>query len=142
MSFSGFDAGVYPGDAQMQAGKADLPYVFCGYYLKSPCHPGPSWMGKRASLVALGWNCLIIYVGQQAPGASPCQHTALTTAQGVADGIDAAQLASDEGFPQGSAIYLDVEATDPGSPNLPALESYVQAWVGQVLGSNYRPAVY
>ena len=142
MSFAGFDCGVYPGDAQMQAGKVALPYVFCGYYLRSPCHPGASWIGKRASLVALGWSCLIIYVGQQVSGASPCTRNTITTAQGVADGIDATQLAFTEGFAQGSSIYLDVEAVDANSPDLPALQDYVQAWVGQVLGSNYRPAIY
>src|ERR1017187_4676289 len=142
MSYAGFDSGVYPGDAQMEAGKAPLPYAFCGYYLKAPCHGGASWMGKRAGLVALGWNCLIIYVGQQVAGASPCHQNNLTTAQGVADGIDAVQMALNEGFPQGSSIYLDVEHVDPGNPDLPALQDYVQAWVGQVLGSNCRPAIY
>jgi Domain of unknown function (DUF1906) len=142
MSFAGFDTGVYPGDAQMEAGKANLPYVFCGYYLKSPCHPGNSWMGKRPTLVAMGWNCLIIYVGQQAAGASKCPRNNLTIAQGVADGIEAAQKALDEGFLQGSYVYLDVEAVDPTSPNLTPLKDYVQAWVGQMLGGNYRPAIY
>jgi hypothetical protein len=142
MSFPGFDTGVYPGDAQMAAGKANLPFVFCGYYLKSPCHGGASWMGKRASLVAMGWNCLIIYVGRQAPGASPCGQANLTTAQGVVDGIDAAQKTLGEGFPNGSYVYLDVEAVDPTNPNLQALKDYAQAWVGQMLGSNYRPAIY
>jgi Domain of unknown function (DUF1906) len=143
MSFAGFDTGVYPGDAQMEAGKAALPYLFCGYYLKSPCHPGASWMGKRPTLIAQGWNCLIIYVGQQTAGASPCPRNTLTTAQAIIDGNDAVQKAGDEAFPQGSYIYLDVEAVDPTNPNLPALQNYVQAWVGQVLGSHsYRPAVY
>lgn len=142
MSFPGFDTRDYPGDAQMEAGKASLPYVFCGYYLKAPCHPGASWMGKRATLLAMGWNCLIIYVGQQVAGVSRCTQNNLTTALGVDNGIDAAQKAATEGFPNGSSIYLDVEPVDPNSPNLAPLKDYVQAWVGQVLTSNYRPAIY
>jgi hypothetical protein len=142
MPFAGFDSGVYPGDEQMQAAASTLPYGFCGYYLTAPCHPGSSWMGTRARLVALGWKCLIIYVGQQVPGVSPCHRSTLTASQGVIDANDAAAKAAFEGFPNHSSIYLDIEAVDNTNPNMPALKDYVHAWVTQLLQTNYRPAIY
>ena len=142
MCFAGFDTSIYPGDATMAAGKAALPYVFCGYYLKSPCHPGSTWAGKRAQLVAAGWHCLIIYVGQQVPGVSPCHKNVLTAAQGALDGSQAAALTKAEGFPAGSSIYLDVEAFDLNDPGVPALKTYIAAWVTQVLTTAYQAAIY
>jgi hypothetical protein len=141
MSFSGFDQKVYPGDSVMEAGKASLPYSFCGYYLASPCHPNASWMGTHDTLVSQQWNMLIIYVGQQVAG-GPCPQNNVNAAQGLADAIDAAAKASSEGFPSGSSVYLDVEPIDPGSPDLDSMKDYVEAWVQQMLTSTYKPAIY
>ncbi len=142
VSHAGFDTSQYPGDNRMPIWKESSPYEFVGYYLRSPCHQNTSWMGKRATLTAMGWNLLVIYVGQQAPGVSPCGKNQLTSAQGLMDGAEATQTAAAEGFPAGTFIYLDVEAMDPGSGALAGMSQYVQAWVGQVIATPYLPAVY
>ena len=65
-SHPGFDTSVYPGDAAMSAWvKPNSPYEWVGYYLQSPCHRDPSWMGKRLTLASTGWGLAVLYVGQQ-----------------------------------------------------------------------------
>lgn len=62
----GFDTSIYPGDATMSAWlKPGSPYEWVGYYLQAPCHRDPSWMGKRATLKAMGWGLAVLFVGQQ-----------------------------------------------------------------------------
>ena len=141
MAYAGFDTSVYPGDAVMQVARTRFPYSFCAYYLHAPCHHSNSWMGKREKLAAQGWNCLIVYVGQQVEGVSPCDRANLTEDQGGADAKDAATLAAAEGFASGSAIYLDVERFDP-TPAAAGMPVYVEAWVKTMLGLNFRPAIY
>src|SRR5262249_29455024 len=87
--FSGFDTSIYPGDANMQKWKDSSPYGFVAYYIQAPCHHGAGWMGKRATLVNMGWKLLPVYVGQQVAGVSPCSSHVLTTAQGESDAADA-----------------------------------------------------
>jgi len=65
-SHAGFDTSIYPGDATMSAWRyPSSPYEWVGYYLEAPCHRDPSWMGKRATLTALGWGLAVLFVGQQ-----------------------------------------------------------------------------
>jgi glycoside hydrolase-like protein len=65
-SHPGFDTSIYPGDATMAAWrKPKSPYEWVGYYLQAPCHRDPSWMGKRATLTAMGWGLAVLFVGQQ-----------------------------------------------------------------------------
>lgn len=65
-SHPGFDTSIYPGDATMSAWRYPAsPYQWVGYYLQAPCHRDPSWMGKRATLTAMGWGLAVLFVGQQ-----------------------------------------------------------------------------
>lgn len=62
----GFDTSIYPGDATMSAWRYPAsPYQWVGYYLQAPCHRDPTWMGKRATLNAMGWGLAVLFVGQQ-----------------------------------------------------------------------------
>ena len=99
-------------------------------------------MGKRASLVNMGWNLIVIYVGQQPAGTSRCSKTTLTAAQGFLDAEDAERLATGEGFSFGSSVYLDLEPVDPTSHNFQPLEDYAAAWVTQMLRGNFLPGIY
>src|SRR5262249_36918382 len=108
-AFAGFDTSIYPGDDSMAVWKRSSPYEFAGYYLKSPCHSNPSWMGHRGSLAGMGWKVLPIYVGQQVAGVSRCTRNDLTVATGEADGLDAVSKMVSEGFAGGSYVYLDIE---------------------------------
>jgi hypothetical protein len=137
-AFAGFDTSVYPGDPNMTVWKNSSPYKFVAYYLAAPCHSKFSLMGRRATLVGMGWNLLPVYVGQQAAGVSPCKSNILTAAQGAIDGSDAGAKMGSEGFPAGSFVYLDVERVDVFSPELAA---YVTAWFSALPG-NCSPGVY
>jgi hypothetical protein len=65
-SHPGFDTSIYPGDATMTAWRYPAsPYEWVGYYLQAPCHRDPTWMGKRATLTAMGWGLAVLFVGQQ-----------------------------------------------------------------------------
>ena len=154
-SHPGFDTSIYPGDAEMQAWlRPSSPYEWVGYYLQSPCHRDPSWMGKRQTLTTMGWGLAVLYVGQQTFDGVPdvlfeedfqssavtCSRTLLTTEEGTADAIDAVTKTASEGFPNGTAIFLDIEHMDA----IPAsMEAYYRAWVQQVLADGrFRPGVY
>lgn len=68
----GFDTGTYPGDAAMRAWRqSGAPYEWAGYYLQSPCHPDDGWMGKRQTILDMGYGLAVIYVGQQTWGRTP-----------------------------------------------------------------------
>jgi glycoside hydrolase-like protein len=73
-------------------------------------------------------------------GTVTCSRTLLTTEQGSIDGIDAVSKTAAEGFPLGSAIYLDIEHMDA----IPAsMDAYYRAWVQQVLADGrFRPGIY
>jgi hypothetical protein len=147
-SAPGFDKRDFPGLGPMETWMRESPYVWVGYYLQSPCYAGAAWTGNRAALQAQGWGLAPLYVGQQAPGAASTSNVAagpdcgvkpLTTEQGGIDGEQAVAIASGDGFPAGSVIFLDVERSDP----LPtALTDYARGWITRVLSRGYVPGVY
>jgi hypothetical protein len=149
-SYPGFDLWRYPGDAAMQAWREASPYEWVGVYLPAPCHRDSSWVGTRAALERQGWGTAVLYVGQQvfedAPESTPddgpivCSRTLLTAEQGRADARDAVAKATAEGYPAGTALFLDVEKTN----TVPAaLLTYVRNWIDEVLaGGRYEPGLY
>jgi hypothetical protein len=123
----------------MKAWKLHSPYVFAAYYIASPCHENAGWMGKRASLAAIGWKLLPVYVGQQVAGCSPCAKSVLTSAQGETDGSDAVAKIAAEGFGAGTHIYLDVERCDV----LPqAMKDYAAAWIEKITAAGFGAGLY
>jgi len=142
-AFIGFDAGDYPGDVLIQDWWNNSPYQFAGYYLQGPCHFGfVPWEGKRATLAGMGWSFLVIYVSQQRPpkpGDQGCGQNNLTAAQGLADAIDAANHAANDGFPAGEFIYLDIETGDPFAADL---SDYLSGWVPQIVTSGFGVGIY
>jgi hypothetical protein len=108
MTFRGFDVSAYPGDQAMTALRKE--FDVCGYYLRGPSHPDQSWLGRREFLVGLGFGLLPIFVGQETVG--PGSHV-MTAEQGALDGAAAALRLADEGFAQGSRVYLDLENGPP-----------------------------
>lgn len=155
----GFDTHTYPGDRTMRAWKAapGAPYRWVGYYLPSPCHRDTSWVGRRDTLVAMGWGLAAVYVGQQSWGRRPrplsaaqqaallrrgttCDADLLGTARGTADGADAIQAAARDGFPARSVIFLDIERMETVPE---AMRQYYRAWFARLLADGrYRPGVY
>jgi hypothetical protein len=157
-SYPGFDIGVYPGDAALQAWKYPAsPYRWIGYYLPAPCHRDVSFTGKRALISSLGWGMAVLYVGQQdwanmnvvplgarasrsLESFATCSAALLTTQQGTTEAADAVARLRAEGFPDGTIVFLDVEGVTTISSGL---LDYYRAWVGGVLADgHYKPGVY
>ncbi|HEX8453820.1 MAG TPA: glycoside hydrolase domain-containing protein [Longimicrobium sp.] len=146
----GFDLGRYPGDDALRAWRGVAPYEWVGYYLPAPCHRDASWSGKRAAIQAMGYGFAVIYVGQQQfesdtavvlPGTPlVCSRALLTADRGRADAADAIARTAFEGFPGGTAVFLDVERFTTLSPELSA---YVGAWTEAMRrDGRFRPALY
>jgi len=155
----GFDTHTYPGDKTMQAWKAapGAPYRWVGYYLPAPCHKDKSWTGKRQKLVDMGWGLAVVYVGQQTWGRKPrkmspqrvaqmqksgknCNADLLSTDQGRVDADDAIAATQNEGFPERSVVFLDIERMEKMPQEM---RDYYRAWSKRLLEhGRYRPGVY
>ncbi len=101
----------------------------------------------------MGWGLAAIYVGQQDWASMPaladrvelidaitCSATLLSTAQGTSEAADAVAAMRANGFPDGSAVYLDIEhVTSVSQP----LIDYYRAWMTGVLADGrYKPGIY
>jgi hypothetical protein len=145
--YLGFDTNIYPGDRTMNIWAKDGTYDWVGYYLPAPCHRDASWSGKRDTLLSMGWGLAVVYVGQQVWPAkrksrkgSTCSTSFLSASRGSTDGRDAIGRVVNEGFPQGSVIFLDIERMDRIPP---AMKAYYQAWTKAVLDDGrYRVGYY
>ena len=155
--YPGFDKRDFPGASRMRSWYETSPYHWVAYYLPAPCFAGTAWSGHRQELVDQGWGLAVVYVGLQAPRAASasgsatsaapsteamptrCSLNRLSVAQGTADGDDAANAASAEGFAAGTRIFLDVERADPYPTDL---DAYVRAWGTQVLARGFVPGIY
>jgi hypothetical protein len=155
----GFDTHTYPGEKTMRAWKnaPGAPYSWVGYYLPSPCHKDPSWVGKRELLTSMGWGLAVVYVGQQTWGRQPkplssakvaalmkngtvCNANLLGVDRGAADGADAIAISTREGFAPGSIIFLDIERMEV-MPEV--MRQYYRAWAKALLtDGRYLPGVY
>ena len=156
--YVGFDTHTYPGTPVMRTWKETpgAPYSWVGYYLPSPCHGNASWTGKRDTLQQMGWGLAVIYVGQQTWGKTPrvlsetqrdalrkrtdCSTDLISADEGVRNADDAVKRASDDGFQNGTVIFLDLERMEKVPP---AMRDYYRAWVARMLASDvYQPGIY
>jgi hypothetical protein len=131
---AGIDTSVYRPN-MLAALKADPNNnaVWCGFYHDAPSHSNSGWPGHRADVIALGFNPVPIYVGQQVQG--PGSHI-VTAAQGTIDGDDCAAKMLAEGFPARSCCFLDLESPDG------AFMPYVDAWVTAMEKRGWTSGVY
>ena len=134
-AYLGFDRNEYPGDESLAALRQT--FRFTGYWLNNP--PGEksnTWFGKRELLQSRGFGFLVLFNGRlQKQLKSPAAAAAL----GAGDARSAAGGAKDEGFPGGTAIFLDQEE---GGRLLPEQRAYLHAWVDGVKQAGYRAGVY
>jgi hypothetical protein len=156
--YVGFDTHTYPGASVMKTWKntPGSPYQWVGYYLPSPCHADESWVGKRDTLLAMGWGIAVVYVGQQTWGRTPralsaaqrdairkktqCSADLISADEGTRDADDATAKATREGFPQGAWVFLDIERME----KIPAaMRDYYKAWATRMLAAGkYKPGIY
>jgi hypothetical protein len=132
------------------------PYKWVGYYLPSPCHANKSWVGKRDTLIAMGWGLAAVYVGQQTWRKTPrvlsaqalaalrkrtsCSTDLISVEEATREADDAVVRAKAEGFPTGSIIFLDLERMEKIPPRM---RDYYKTWVTRMLASGeYVPGIY
>ncbi len=149
----GFDTRDYPGDDAMGLWLEHSPYRWVGFYLPAPCFRGTGWEGRRSELESMGWGLAVLFVGEQDwaeilpedqviadPTLPRCTRANLHGDRGSEHGVEAVEVAAAEGFPPGTAIYLNVERVERVSSDL---RDYVRAWAAAVVDDGrYTPALY
>lgn len=155
--YYGLDFTAYPSGNEAAVHLQDLfdntPFSYLGFYFKTTGHPGDSWHGKAQALLDQGWALLPIYVGRQQTWLHKSDNAISTdiakaTQQGNDDGNKAVSQAGQEGLPNGSLIFLDIEPTQDAKqpPNNvapgPQTIAYIDAWLSTVGKSRYVAALY
>jgi hypothetical protein len=133
--YLGFDRNEYPGDEAMAILRKT--FSFSSYWLGAP--PGgkqSSWNGKRALLKKNGFGFLVLFNARETKNIkSPADGAAV----GTADAHSAAASAKQEGFPQNTVIYLDIEE---GGRLPDSYHVYLAAWFDELIRNGFRPGVY
>jgi len=134
-AYLGFDLNEYPGDEALPFLKKT--FSFASYWLSAP--PGEktnSWTGKRKALQQQGFGFIVLF---NARVSRDVRSTQVARAKGRLDAQRAATLAKQEGFPAGTAIFLDLEE---GGRLSEAYQTYVQTWFESIVSTGFRPGVY
>jgi|SRR5580692_4342271 hypothetical protein len=135
ITYLGFDANNYPGDASLKA--LHQTFAYMGYWLSPP--PGEkanSWLGHRAAVESAGFGFLVLFNGRLY---AELKTVANATRMGQSDARAAAAAARREGFPQATIIFLDQEQ---GGRMLPEQKAYIYAWVDGVIAAGFRAGIY
>jgi len=135
ITYLGFDANNYPGDASLKA--LHQTFAYTGYWLSPP--PGEkanSWLGHRAAVESAGFGFLVLFNGRLY---AELKTVANATRMGQSDARAAAAAARREGFPQATIIFLDQEQ---GGRMLPEQKAYIYAWVDGVIAAGFRAGIY
>ncbi len=142
-----FDTCTAPTLAQMTAWKAS-PYKAIGIYFggvnRSCAQPQltPAWV---ASVTAMGWRLVPIYLGLQAPCGTRTYKMSTTASnrEAVRDADDAVAKAKALGLLPGSALYNDMENYDnTNAVCRSAVLHYLSAWTKQLHLQRYLSGVY
>ena len=134
-TYLGFDLNEYPGDDALPVLRNTFSFI--SYWLGPP--PGEkanSWQGKRPLLKSQGFGFVVLFTGK-------ATHEVLSRQdalrEGASQATDAARLARQDGFPQGTVIFLDVEE----GGRLPLhYHEYLQAWYEALSHAGFRAGVY
>jgi hypothetical protein len=145
----GFDTCSAPPLSSLQAWQAS-PYRAIGIYIggtNRACADGNLSASWVASVQALGWSLMPLYVGLQAPCVAPKGLKKLTPAsaasQGAAAADDAADRAAGFGLPDGSPITFDMEGYSTTNPTCTqAVQAFLGAWVTELHIRGYVASVY
>src|SRR5215475_14308444 len=134
-SFLGFDRNDYPGDDAMKLLRKE--FAFTGYWLGNPPQTKTnSWSGKRESLKSLGYGFLPLFSG---PNSGELRDEPYTLKRVADDAQTAIALARKEGFPPGTAIFLDVEE----GGRLPSTYfTYLKRWTSLLAEAGFRTGIY
>ncbi|HXW55509.1 MAG TPA: glycoside hydrolase domain-containing protein [Candidatus Cybelea sp.] len=149
-AYLGFDANDYPGDVNLPRFRPT--FAFVGYWLNNPpasAPPAPgnpsadlsrtegdSWLGHRRALAQQGFGFLVLFNGRFE---RELKSVGSARTLGAHDAGLAASTAVREGFPPGTAIFVDQE--EGGSMN-DAQMAYLLAWFDGVAAAGFRAGIY
>ncbi|MFF3839717.1 DUF1906 domain-containing protein [Streptomyces sp. NPDC001930] len=146
-----FDTCEAPSLAVMKAWRSS-PYGAVGIYFggrgrgcPTQQELTPSWV---ASVDAMGWRLLPLFVGSQAPCVNaaakrPFAIGSSPVSQGTREGGEAVRAAQALGLDVSSPLYLDIEAYEQGDAECAATTlSFVRAWNREVSRLGYVPGYY
>ena len=133
--YLGFDLNQYPGDDALPSLRKT--FSFTSYWIGPPTREKrSSWLGKRSLLLSRGFGFLVLFNGRESRNLKSASDA---RQKGAVDGESAAKLARQEGFPLGTAIFLDIEE----GGRLPATyHEYVKAWMNALERASLRAGVY
>jgi hypothetical protein len=134
-TYLGFDRNDYPGDDALPILRKT--FSFASYWLGSPpSEKQSSWLGKRALLQSQGFGFLVLLNGK---GSREINSQQDALRKGSDQAHEAAKLAQQEGFPQGTVIFLDIEE----GGRLPAYyHEYLQAWYDALAKAGFHAGAY
>ena len=134
-SFLGFDRNDYPGDDAVPILRKS--YSFTSYWLSPP--PGETqstWLGKRSLLQAQGFGFALLFNAKESREIKSAQDAVRF---GTSQAKTAAKIAKQEGFLEGTVIFLDVEE----GGRLPGLyHVYLQSWYDALAKVGFHAGVY
>jgi len=134
-SFLGFDRNEYPGDGALPSLRKS--FSFASYWLGvPPGSKGNSWTGKRALLQSQGFGFLLLFNGRTS---AQVRNPELAEQAGLEDAQSASAAARQEGFPEGSVIFLDQEE---GGRYSPEQHLYLHMWAEELEKAHFRPGIY
>jgi len=134
-SYLGFDRNDYPGDANLEALRQT--FSFAGYWLNNP--PGETtntWVGKRKAIESAGFGFVVLFNGRLYGGLKNVHHAKVL---GISDAHKAVIAARQQGFSQGTIIFLDQEQ---GGRMLPEQKAYIYSWVDAINAAGFRAGIY
>jgi len=134
-SYLGFDRNDYPGDEAMKLLRRD--FAFTGYWLSPPPEEkANTWAGKRQLLRSLGFGFVVLYKG---PDSIELKTEVAAKARGTYNGEDAVTSARNEGFAEGTVIFLDIEE---GGRLPDTYHAYLAAWSEALSRAGFRAGAY
>ena len=134
-SYLGFDTNIYPGDDALPILRKT--FSFSSYWLGPPPEEKRStWQGKREILASQGFGFVVLFNGRPT---KKLKTSIDARERGFADAQAAAKLARQEGFSNGTVIFLDIEE----GGRLPSpYHEYLRGWSQELSQSGFKPGVY
>lgn len=142
MPYAGFDVASCPPMRAMQWLWDNTNLYWVGFYLPvagAGLKDKLTWKTKFAPLRAMGWGIAPLYVGKQRNSLKLKAIPGRERFNGYLDGMEAAQMARDEGIPLTSVIYFDFEG---GNAPTNAWKQYFYGWCEAVGQQLYYPGLY
>lgn len=152
----GFDACDVPSRNALASWWGTSPYRWIGTYLNgaeanAACDRSNFTASWVSSVGGQGWGVMPIWAGLQSPCAVSSyigsdvrmsSNTGTSYAQGASDADQASSATASLGFPNGSAIFFDMEAYSGDSTCIAATNAFINGWDHELSARGYLSGLY